>query len=113
VGIARRSLERAVQYAKERKVFQRAIGSNQGIAFPLAEGFAQYSVVSLLLDRVAQMYESGVECGVEATMLKYLAADIAYNWQTKQCKHTAVWGTPRNLMSSAIGARHECSSLPP
>jgi acyl-CoA dehydrogenase len=78
VGIARRSLERAVQYAKERKVFQRAIGSNQGIAFPLAEGFAQYSVVSLLLDKVAQMYESGVECGVEATMLKYLAADIAY-----------------------------------
>jgi acyl-CoA dehydrogenase len=78
VGLARRSLERAVQYAKDRIVFQRPIGANQGVAFPLAEGFAQYSVVGLLLDRVAAMYEAGAECGVEATMLKYLAADIAY-----------------------------------
>jgi acyl-CoA dehydrogenase len=53
VGVARRSLERGVQYAKERVVFQRPIGANQGVAFPLAEGFAQYSVVALLLDKVA------------------------------------------------------------
>lgn len=78
VGIARRSLERAVQYAKERTVFQRPIGANQGVAFPLAEGFAQYSVVALLLDKAAAMYDAGQDCGVEATMLKYLAAEIAY-----------------------------------
>jgi acyl-CoA dehydrogenase len=78
VGIARRALQRAVQYAGERVVFQRVIGSNQAVAFPLAQGFAQYSAVSLLLDKVAQMYEAGSDCGVEATMLKYLAADLAY-----------------------------------
>ncbi|WP_336952538.1 MULTISPECIES: acyl-CoA dehydrogenase family protein [Sphingobium] len=78
VGIARRSLERAVQYAKDRTVFQRPIGANQGVAFPLAEGFAQYSVVALLLDKAAAMYDAGQDCGVEATMLKYLAAEIAY-----------------------------------
>jgi len=78
VGLARRALERAVHYAKERVVFNRPIGQNQGVAFPLAEGFAQYSVVALLLDKVAAMYDNGEECGTEATMLKYLAAEVAY-----------------------------------
>ncbi len=78
VGLARRALERSVQYAKERIVFNRPIGQNQAIAFPLAEGFAQYSAVALLLDKVAQLYDNGQECGTEATMLKYLAAEIAY-----------------------------------
>ena len=78
VGLARRALERAVQYAKDRVVFGRPIGANQGVAFPLAEGFAQYSVVALLLDKVAAMYDNGQDCGTEATMLKYLAAEVAY-----------------------------------
>jgi alkylation response protein AidB-like acyl-CoA dehydrogenase len=79
VGDGRWFVERAVKHAKERVVFGRPIGQNQGVAFPIAWAHARIEAADLMRRRAASLYEEGVSCAAEANMAKLLAADAS--WQ--------------------------------
>jgi acyl-CoA dehydrogenase len=79
LGIGRAALARAVSYANERVVFDRPIGQNQGIAFPLAESLARLDAAGLMARRAALLYDQGKPCGREANMAKFLCADAGFN----------------------------------
>jgi acyl-CoA dehydrogenase len=78
VGIGHASLRRAVQYAKDRVVFGRPIGKNQGIAFPLAEAHAKLRAADLMIREAATLIDAGKPCGEEANIAKYLAAEAGF-----------------------------------
>ncbi len=78
VGIGRAALRRASQYAKERIVFDRPIGMNQGIQHPLARCWAELEAADLLTRKAAWLYDQGRECGAEANAAKYLAAEAGF-----------------------------------
>lgn len=78
VGIGRASVRLAVEYAKQREVFDRPIGQNQAIAFPLAEAMARLDAAELLCQKAAWLYDHGKPCGREANAAKFLAADTAF-----------------------------------
>src|SRR5256885_11285486 len=73
-------LERACRYAKERVVFGRPIGQNQGIQFPLARAYANVEAASLMVARAASLFDAQQPCGAQANMAKLLAADAS--WET-------------------------------
>ncbi len=77
VGMGKRAVERAVQYAKERVVFGRPIGQNQGIQFPLADSFAKLETAQLMVSKAAWLYDQGVACAKESNIAKYMAAEAA------------------------------------
>ena len=79
LGVGRVALARAVAYAKERVVFGRPIGKNQGIAFPLAEAHARLHAAALAVREAAWRYDRGLPCGEHANLAKWLAADAG--WQ--------------------------------
>ena len=79
VGDARWFIARATEYAKEREVFGRPIGQNQGVQFPIARAYAATEAAALMVERAASMYERGESCGAQANMAKLLAADAS--WQ--------------------------------
>ena len=79
VGIGRAALERAVQYAKERIVFDRPIGKNQAIAHPLAYAAAQLDTAELMCMKAAWLFDSGRPCGREANAAKLMAAEAGFN----------------------------------
>ena len=78
VGIGRVALDRAVAYAKQRVVFGRPIGQNQGIAFPLAEAHARLRAAILMVQEAARLVDAGLPCGEEANLAKYLAAEAGF-----------------------------------
>ncbi|MCU1463024.1 MAG: Butyryl-CoA dehydrogenase [Acidimicrobiales bacterium] len=78
LGIGKVSLRRAVAYANERSVFGRAIGRNQGIAFPLAEAYARLHAAELVVREAAWRYDHGLPCGEEANLAKWLAAEAGH-----------------------------------
>jgi acyl-CoA dehydrogenase len=78
IGDARYFTQRSVQYAKDRNVFGRAIGQNQGIQFPIAKAYSQYKAASLMVQKGAELYDDGESCGEEANMAKMLAADASW-----------------------------------
>jgi acyl-CoA dehydrogenase len=78
LGDARYFIRRASAYAKERVVFGRPIGQNQGVAFPIARAHAQVSAAELMVRKAAALFEAGRDCGAEANMGKMLAADAAW-----------------------------------
>jgi acyl-CoA dehydrogenase len=78
LGMGRTALRKAVDYVKERRVFGRPIGMNQGIQFPLAESLAKLDAVELLIRKAAWMYDNGLPCGKEANEAKYLASTWAF-----------------------------------
>ncbi|MGW0354322.1 acyl-CoA dehydrogenase family protein [Nocardia nova] len=75
LGIGRVALDRAVKYAGERVVFDRPIGMNQGIQFPLADSLAHLDAAELVLRKATWLYDNGKPCGREANTAKYLCAD--------------------------------------
>ena len=79
LGIGRVALDRAVKYANERVVFDRPIGMNQGIQFPLADSLARLDAAELVLRKATWLYDSGKSCGREANMAKYLCADAGFD----------------------------------
>jgi acyl-CoA dehydrogenase len=85
VGLGRVALARATQYAKERIVFDRQIGKNQGIQHPLAECWMELEAANLMVLNAAAKFDRGEPCGAEANAAKYLAAEACY----KSCQ-TAV-----------------------
>lgn len=78
VGIGRAALRAAVAYANERIVFDRPIGKNQGIAFPLAHAHAQLRAASMMIREAATLIDAGRPCGEEANLAKYLAAEAGF-----------------------------------
>jgi acyl-CoA dehydrogenase len=79
VGIGRAALARAAKYARERVVFDRPIGQNQGIAHPLAKCWMELEAANLMVMKAAALYDSGKECGAEANAAKYLAGEAAFH----------------------------------
>ena len=75
-GIAKNALDRAVNYAKERVVFEKVIGQNQSIQHPLADAWAKLESVKLLTLKAANLYDNNKPCGLEANAAKYLAAEF-------------------------------------
>ena len=78
LGIGRAALRRAVAYANERVVFNRPIGQNQGVAFPLGEARIRLDAAELMVRKASQLLDQGQPCGAEANMAKWLAADAAF-----------------------------------
>lgn len=78
LGIGRAALRRAVDYANERVVFDRPIGQNQGVAFPLGEAKMRLDAAELMVRKAAWKLDNGEPCGAEANMAKWLAADAAF-----------------------------------
>ena len=78
LGDARYFIRRATEYAKERVVFGRPIGQNQGVQFPIARAHAQAAAAELMVKKAAALFEAGRDCGAEANMGKMLAADAAW-----------------------------------
>jgi alkylation response protein AidB-like acyl-CoA dehydrogenase len=78
VGDAKWFLEKGTVYAKERSVFGRPIGQNQGIQFPLAKAYASMRAADLMVKEAARRYEFHLDCGAEANMAKMLAADASW-----------------------------------
>jgi acyl-CoA dehydrogenase len=77
IGDAKWFIEKASAYAKERQVFGRPIGQNQGIQFPIARAYAQMRAAELLVHEGLRKYEAGEPCGEEANMAKMLAAEAS------------------------------------
>jgi len=78
VGIGRAALDRAVQYARERVVFDRPIGQNQAIAHPLALAWARLEQAELLCLKAAWLFDTGRPCGAEANAAKVVAAEAGF-----------------------------------
>ncbi len=78
VGDGRWFIERAVNYANQRVVFDRPIGQNQGIQFPIARAYASVEAARLMRDRAAEMFDAGENPGQEANLAKLLGAEAAW-----------------------------------
>ena len=78
IGDAKWFIAKATAYAKERVVFGRPIGQNQGVQFPIARAYAQMRAAELMVREAASLYEAGRDCGAEANMAKLLAADASW-----------------------------------
>ena len=84
-GLGRVAIQKAARYAKERIVFDRPIGMNQGIQHPLAKCWAQVEASVLMVWKAAGLFDAGKDCGVEANAAKYLAAEAGF-----EACHTAM-----------------------
>ena len=78
VGDAKWFIEKASAYGRERVVFGRPIGQNQGVQFPIAKAYAQMRAAELMVRVAARLFEAGRDCGAEANMAKMLAADASW-----------------------------------
>jgi len=79
LGSTRWFVRTATAYASERKVFNRPIGANQGIQFPIAQAHIQSEAADLMIRRATALFEAGLPCGSEANMARYLAAEALWN----------------------------------
>jgi alkylation response protein AidB-like acyl-CoA dehydrogenase len=78
IGDAKWFIEKATAYAKDRVIFGRPIGQNQGIQFPIAKAYAQMRAAELMVAEAARRFTAGLDCGAEANMAKMLAADASW-----------------------------------
>lgn len=79
LGDARWFIARACDYAREREVFGRPIGMNQGVQFPIARCHAETEAAALMVARATALFDEGARCGAEANMAKLLAADASWH----------------------------------
>ena len=78
IGDGRFFIDRASAYARERSVFGRAIGENQGIQFPIARAYVQLSAAAAMVRDAAALFDAGEKCGTEANMAKMLASEASW-----------------------------------
>jgi len=78
IGDGRWFVERATNYANDRVVFNRPIGQNQGISFPIARAHVNIEAADLMRFKAAAMFDAGEKCGAEANMAKLLCADASW-----------------------------------
>jgi acyl-CoA dehydrogenase len=74
IGDGRYFVQRAAEYASNRRVFDRLIGENQGVQFPIAAAHASVEAATLMRDRAAELFDAGEPCGPQANMAKLLAS---------------------------------------
>lgn len=87
IGDAQWFLEKASSYAQERRVFDRLIGENQGVQFPLARAYVATEAARLMAETAAHLFDGGEDCGKEANMAKLLASEAS--WQCAEaCMQT-------------------------
>ncbi|HYD66284.1 acyl-CoA dehydrogenase family protein [Azospirillum sp.] len=79
IGDARFFIDRASAYAKERAVFGRPIGANQGIQFPIARNYVETEAAALMVRKAATLFDSGRPCGTEANMAKLVASEASWH----------------------------------
>ena len=90
IGNGRYFLRKASEYARERSVFDRPIGQNQGIQFPLAQAHAELEAADLMVRKATAMFEAGLACGAEANMARLLSAEAA--WKAAEACFTTYGG---------------------
>jgi acyl-CoA dehydrogenase len=78
IGDGRFFVERATAYAKEREVFGRPIGQNQGVQFPIARAYVELQAAAMMVDGAARLFDEGEPCGTEANMAKLLASEASW-----------------------------------
>ena len=78
VGLGRAALQRAAEYARNRIVFNRPIGQNQGVQHPLARCWMELEAANLMVYKAAALYDAGKPCGLEANAAKYLAGEACF-----------------------------------
>ena len=78
IGDAKWFIGKATAYARERVVFGRPIGQNQGVQFPIARAYMAMRAAELMVREAAALYEAGKDCGAEANMAKQLAAEASW-----------------------------------
>src|SRR3546814_6685352 len=71
-------IDRAARYARDRVVFDRPIGQNQGVQFPIAESFIEVEAANLMRWRACELFDAQRPCGAEANMAKYLAGKASF-----------------------------------
>lgn len=79
VGDGKYFIDKASAYATERVVFDRPIGQNQGVQFPIARCYAEVEAASLMVEKAAKMFDAGEPCGAEANMAKMLASEASWH----------------------------------
>jgi acyl-CoA dehydrogenase len=79
IGDGRWFVEKASKYASERTVFDRPIGRNQGVQFPIARAYAEIEAASLMVRKAAALFEAGQPCGPEANMAKLLSSEASWH----------------------------------
>ena len=79
LGDARWFIRTATDYAKSRIIFERPIGQNQGVQFPIARAFAETEAADLMIRKAVTLFDAGAPCGAEANMAKLLAADASWH----------------------------------
>jgi acyl-CoA dehydrogenase len=90
IGDGRWFVEYAVKYANERRVFNRPIGMNQGVQFPIAKAHVAVEAASLMRFKAATLFDAGLPCGAEANMTKYMASEAA--WEAGEAAMNALGG---------------------
>ena len=78
IGDGRYFIDKATAYANEREVFNRPIGQNQGVQFPIARAYADIEAAGLMVDKAARLFDAGADCGAEANMAKMLASEASW-----------------------------------
>jgi acyl-CoA dehydrogenase len=78
IGDGRFFIDKATKRAKEREVFGRPIGENQGVQFPIARAYARVGAASLMVEKAASLFDGGDPCGAEANVAKFLAAEASW-----------------------------------
>ncbi|WP_454915989.1 acyl-CoA dehydrogenase family protein [Xanthobacter sediminis] len=78
IGDGRYMVKRAVEYAKDRRVFNRAIGENQGVQFPIARAYAELEAADLMARKAAALFDAGLPCGEAANIAKLLASEATW-----------------------------------
>jgi len=78
IGDSRFFIDRSTAYAKDREVFGRPIGQNQGVQFPISRAYADTEAAVLLVQKAAKLFDSNIPCGAEANIAKLLAADASW-----------------------------------
>ena len=79
IGDGRWLLKKGIDYAKERIVFDKPIGQNQGVQFPLARAYAELEAADMICRRAAALFDAGKECGADANMAKMLASEATWH----------------------------------
>jgi acyl-CoA dehydrogenase len=85
-------VDRATRYAGERVVFERPIGQNQGVQFPLARAFMHVRAAAAQRDQAVSLFDEGAPCGAEANMAKYLASEAAWEAANAAMDTFGGWG---------------------
>jgi acyl-CoA dehydrogenase len=78
IGDSRWFIKKATDYANDRKVFDRPIGQNQGVQFPLARSYAETEAANLMVDKAISLFDADEPCGAEANMAKMLASEASW-----------------------------------